>query len=175
MISAIYRRKKKDVETRLTSWAEIERIRTGYRQGGKKVVFTNGCFDVLHAGHIRYLEAARSLGDVLLVGLNSNASVQRLKGAGRPLVDEEDRAVLLTALRCVDYVIRFDEDTPLKLITMLLPDVLVKGGDYQPAHIVGRDTVIAQGGEVVTIPFVAGKSTSGLIEKVKSLLHQGML
>jgi D-beta-D-heptose 7-phosphate kinase/D-beta-D-heptose 1-phosphate adenosyltransferase len=134
------------------------------------VVFTNGCFDLLHVGHVRYLQAARSLGDFLVLGLNDDASVRRLgKGSGRPLTPQEDRAEILAALACVDAVVIFGQDTPLELILTLRPDVLVKGGDYTPQGIVGRTEVLAWGGEVHVIPFVPGKSTSSLIDKIRRL------
>ena len=136
------------------------------RTKGKKVVFTNGCFDLLHAGHVKYLQAARRLGDILVLGLNSDASVRRLKGEKRPLIAEEERAHILAALDCIDYVCLFDEDTPLQLISAIRPDVLVKGGDYKPEGVVGRDLVESYGGRVELIDFVDGKSTSGIIEKV---------
>jgi rfaE bifunctional protein nucleotidyltransferase chain/domain len=137
--------------------------------GGRKVVFTNGCFDLLHPGHVGYLEAARSLGDALIVGVNTDLSVSRLeKGPGRPLTPEADRARVLAALACVDRVVLFDEDTPLALITLLTPDVLVKGGDYRLDEIVGRDVVEARGGRVVALPFRPGYSTSGLVDRIRS-------
>lgn len=133
-----------------------------------RLVFTNGCFDLLHRGHVAYLQAARALGDALVVGVNTDASVRRLdKGTGRPLVAEEDRAYVLAALACVDAVTLFDEDTPLELLTALLPDVLVKGGDYAPHQVVGRGVVEAAGGEVVLIPFVEGYSTTRLLERIR--------
>ena len=133
---------------------------------GKRIVFTNGCFDLLHAGHVKYLQKARNLGDLLILGLNSDASVRRLKGENRPLIDEEERAHLLAALNCIDYVTIFNEDTPLELITALKPDILVKGGDYTPEGVVGKDVVEAYGGRVELITFVDGKSTTGIIEKI---------
>jgi len=133
------------------------------------VVFTNGCFDILHRGHVDYLQKARALGDCLIVGLNSDASVTRLKGPGRPLMPQEDRAFILEGLWAVDYITVFDEDTPQNLISALHPDVLVKGGDYQPEEIVGREIVEAAGGRVVTIPLVPNRSTSLLIRKLASL------
>ena len=136
---------------------------------GKKIVFTNGCFDLLHAGHVKYLQKARSLGDILVLGLNSDASVRRLKGEKRPLIDQEERAHLLAALGCIDYVVLFDEDTPLQLITALKPDILVKGGDYSLDGVVGRDVVEAYGGRVELVTFVDGKSTSNIIERVLKL------
>lgn len=131
------------------------------------LVFTNGCFDLLHPGHVRYLEGARQLGDVLVVGVNSDASVRRIKGAGRPVVSEADRAELLAALRCVNVVTLFAEDTPLELIDELRPDVLVKGGDYDLDDIVGRDLVEEGGGKVVVLPFVEGYSTTTLLDRLK--------
>jgi rfaE bifunctional protein nucleotidyltransferase chain/domain len=136
---------------------------------GRKVVFTNGCFDLVHLGHVRYLEAARSLGDALIVGVNTDASAARLaKGPGRPLNPEADRARLLAALACVDRVVLFAEDTPLALITLLQPDILVKGGDYQPHEIAGREVVEARGGKVLALPFVPGYSTTALLERIRS-------
>ena len=132
------------------------------------VVFTNGCFDTLHRGHVEHLAHARACGDALVVGLNSDASVRRLKGAGRPLVAEADRAAVLAALRSVDAVTVFDEDTPLALIGALLPDVLVKGGDYDLNGIVGRALVEAAGGDVRVLPFVEGYSTTDFVDRVKN-------
>lgn len=133
----------------------------------KKIVFTNGCFDILHVGHIRYLQQAATLGDLLVVGLNSDVSVRRLKGEGRPINGQEDRAELLCALDCVDEVVIFDEDTPYALIGDICPDVLVKGGDYKSCEVIGRDIVEAHGGKLVLIDFVAGKSTTNVINKIK--------
>lgn len=133
---------------------------------GRQVVFTNGCFDLLHAGHVKYLQAARRLGDLLVMGLNSDTSVRRLKGPKRPLIGEEERAHILAALDCIDYVCLFDEDTPLELISALKPHILVKGGDYTPEGVVGKDIVESYGGRVELIPFVDGKSTTNIIEKV---------
>ncbi len=133
---------------------------------GKRIVFTNGCFDLLHAGHVKYLQKARGLGDLLVLGLNSDASVRRLKGEKRPLIAEEERAHLLAALNCIDYVVLFDEDTPLALITQLKPDILVKGGDYTPDAVVGKEVVEAYGGRVELVAFVDGKSSTNIIERV---------
>ena len=130
--------------------------------------FTNGCFDLLHPGHVKYLEDARALGDFLVVGLNSDASVARLKGPGRPLQDEAARAAVLLGLRSVDAVVRFDEDTPLELIQALQPDVLVKGGDYTPETVVGREVVEGRGGRLVLIPFLPGHSTSRIEQRIRS-------
>ncbi|MBI5015803.1 MAG: D-glycero-beta-D-manno-heptose 1-phosphate adenylyltransferase [Deltaproteobacteria bacterium] len=136
------------------------------RARGGRVVFTNGCFDLLHPGHVTYLEAARDLGDALVVGLNSDASVQRLKGPTRPVLTQDERATVLAGLRSVDYVTIFEEDTPLRLIAALVPEVLVKGGDWPVDAIVGADVVLAAGGEVLSLPFVEGKSTTGIVERV---------
>ena len=145
------------------------------RPRDRRVVFTNGCFDVLHPGHVEHLAQAKALGDVLIVGLNSDASVRRLKGAGRPLVAEADRAAVLAALRSVDAVTLFDEDTPLGLISALLPDVLVKGGDYDLDGIVGREVVEEAGGEVRVLPFVEGYSTTGILDRSKATEQGGRM
>ncbi len=136
----------------------------------QKIVFTNGCFDILHKGHVTYLQEARRLGDVLIVGLNSDASVQRLKGPARPINSELDRKYVLEALRWVDCVSLFDEDTPLNLILKVKPDILVKGGDWPVEKIVGAKEVLADGGEVKTLSFVDGFSTTDTIEKIKQSL-----
>ena len=139
------------------------------RAAGQKLVFTNGVFDILHVGHVRYLEQARMLGDRLLVAINGDASVRELKGEGRPLMNQDERAEILAALRTVDYVTIFDDVSPRSLITCLSPDVLVKGGDYALDEIHGREEVEAAGGRVVSLPFVEGVSSSGIIEKMKKL------
>lgn len=136
-------------------------------RGKKRIVFTNGCFDLLHVGHIRYLQQARSLGDILVLGLNTDASVQRLKGPERPLQSEDERAEILAALSCVDYVTLFNEDTPLELIQTVKPDILVKGGDWTVDKIVGADFVLKNGGQVKSLQFVPGRSTTKLIEKMR--------
>lgn len=132
----------------------------------KRIVFTNGCFDLLHIGHVRYLEEAKTLGDVLVVGVNSDTSVRKLKGPQRPILFEEERTEILSGLECVDYVTLFNELDPLNLITSLQPDVLVKGGDWAKEQIVGREVVERSGGEVVILPFVGKASTSTLIETI---------
>ena len=142
---------------------------TDWKTRGKKVVFTNGCFDILHLGHIDYLEKARNLGDRLVVGLNTDESVQRIKGTGRPVVDETARARVIAALAFVDAVVYFGEDTPYELIDQLKPDILVKGNDYLAENIVGADIVMANGGEVLTIDLVEGYSTTNIIHKIKNL------
>lgn len=137
------------------------------RAAGKTVVFTNGVFDLLHVGHLRYLQQARALGDALIVGVNSDRSVRANKGAGRPITPETERAEILIALACVDAVVVFDEDTPHDIIAALQPDVLVKGADWADDAIVGRDVVEARGGRVVRVPIEAGHSTSALVEKIR--------
>jgi rfaE bifunctional protein nucleotidyltransferase chain/domain len=138
-----------------------------WQNAGLKVVFTNGCFDLLHLGHVDYLEKARSMGDKLVLGLNSDNSVSRFKGPERPLQDQQSRARVLAALQFVDLVVLFDEDTPLNLISQLLPNILVKGSDYLAENIVGADVVKKNGGEVKTIDFVPGYSTTRIVEKIK--------
>lgn len=135
-----------------------------FHSQGLKVVFTNGCFDILHRGHVEYLSKAADMGDVLVVGLNTDASVKRLKGEGRPVNNEEARALVLASLGFVDAVVLFDEDTPYELIKAVHPDVLVKGADYKVEEIVGYDIVTSYGGQVTTVPLVSGYSTSKLIE-----------
>lgn len=146
----------KDLETKLSEW----------RSTGKTMVFTNGCFDILHRGHVEYLAQASDLGDVLVVGLNTDASVKRLKGESRPVNDEQSRALLLSALQFVDAVVLFGEDTPYELIRQVQPDILVKGNDYKPEEIVGYDIVTARGGKVLTIDLVEGFSTTNIIRRM---------
>ncbi len=136
------------------------------KQAGKRIVFTNGCFDILHPGHIRYLQEARSLGDVLVVGVNSDRSVRELKGPQRPILTEQERCLLLSGLESVSYATVFDEPTPLALIRSVLPHVLVKGGDWGLSEIVGREEVEAGGGTVTSLPYENGQSTSGIIERI---------
>ncbi len=154
-----------DFSGKLIDFNEITTFRAKWRAEGRKVVFTNGCFDILHLGHVTYLSWARSQGDLLVVGVNSDASVRRNKGPKRPIVSEQDRAALLLSLRCVDFVCFFDEDTPYRLISKILPDVLVKGRDWA-GHVVGSDIVEAAGGSVRLADLVAGHSTTGIIERV---------
>lgn len=139
----------------------------GLKSSTGKIVFTNGCFDIIHLGHIEYLAAAKKMGDHLIVGLNSDDSVKRLKGNHRPIKNQETRARILAAFECVDYVIIFEEDTPINLIKTIDPDVLVKGGDYQIENIVGYEYVTKNGGKVVTLPFLEGHSTTEIIHKIK--------
>ena len=145
---------------------ELLRIIKTLKKKGKRIVFTNGCFDLLHLGHVRYLEEARALGDVLVVGVNSDSSVRKLKGRKRPILPEEERTEILSGLGCVDYITIFNEPDPLKLITSLKPNLLVKGGDWTREQIVGREVVERLGGELVIIPFVKGASTSNVIDTI---------
>jgi D-beta-D-heptose 7-phosphate kinase/D-beta-D-heptose 1-phosphate adenosyltransferase len=156
----------RDCDTKIKNLDVLAAIVEGEKRKGKKIVFTNGCFDLLHAGHVKYLQKARSFGDLLVLGLNSDASVRRLKGEKRPLIGEAERAHILAALDCVDYVVIFPEDTPMKLIETLQPSVLVKGGDYTPAGVVGKEVVESYGGCVELVDFVDGKSTTNIIEKI---------
>jgi rfaE bifunctional protein nucleotidyltransferase chain/domain len=146
---------------------ELLGVRKGLRAAGKTLVFTNGVFDLLHVGHVRYLTEAHALGDVLLVAINSDRTVRELKGEGRPIINESERAEILAALRQVDYVTIFDDVSPRSLITQLLPDVLVKGGDYNLDEIHGREEVESAGGRVISLPFIEGASTSTIIERMK--------
>lgn len=159
----------KDSHAKIKSLEVLSPIIAAEKDRGKRVVFTNGCFDLLHAGHVKYLQKARALGDLLVLGLNSDASVRRLKGSKRPLIDQDERAHLLAALDCIDYVVVFDEDTPLQLVTALKPLILAKGGDYSLDAVVGRDVVESYGGRVELVTFVDGKSTTNIIEKVLQL------
>jgi D-beta-D-heptose 7-phosphate kinase/D-beta-D-heptose 1-phosphate adenosyltransferase len=145
---------------------ELQPVLTELRQQGKRIVFANGCFDLLHPGHIHTLVQARALGDVLVVGLNSDESVQRLKGKKRPILNQTERAAILAALEAVDYVTIFDDDTPRTLILQFRPDVLVKGGDWSAETVVGKEEVETWGGEVVLIPYQTGNSTTNIIERV---------
>jgi D-beta-D-heptose 7-phosphate kinase/D-beta-D-heptose 1-phosphate adenosyltransferase len=148
-------------------------LRQSLRAAGKTVVFTNGVFDLLHVGHVRYLAAARALGDALVVAVNSDRTVRDLKGPGRPVTAENERAEILAALRQVDYVTIFDDVSPRSLIAALLPDVLVKGGDYTLDEIHGREEVEAAGGRVVSLPFIPGASTSTIVERIKEATVDG--
>jgi rfaE bifunctional protein nucleotidyltransferase chain/domain len=145
---------------------ELVRERERMRREGKQLVFTNGCFDLLHPGHVRYLNQARALGDALVVALNSDRSVRALKGEGRPILTQHERAEVMAALEDVDYVTIFDEDTPRELIAVLLPDILVKGGDWSIEKIVGREEVEAAGGKVLSLPYVEGSSTTDIVERI---------
>ncbi len=151
------------------NWIDAKKRVDKWKSTGLKVVFTNGCFDILHRGHVEYLTDAKSCGDKLVTALNSDSSVRGLKGDFRPIQSQDDRAAILDALASVDLVVIFDEDTPAEIIKTLIPDVLVKGGDYTPETIVGADTVTANGGEVKIIPFRSGQSTSIILEKIIKL------
>jgi D-beta-D-heptose 7-phosphate kinase/D-beta-D-heptose 1-phosphate adenosyltransferase len=156
----------RDSDIKIKNLDALEVIIAAEKAHGRKIVFTNGCFDLLHVGHVKYLQKARSYGDILVLGLNSDASIRRLKGERRPLIGQEERAHILAALDCIDYVVIFDEDTPLNLINTLKPSVLVKGGDYTLDGVVGREIVEAAGGRVELVSFVDGKSTTNIIEKI---------
>lgn len=153
--------------TRVLNPATLEQTVQSYRSQNKKIVFTNGCFDLLHIGHVTYLEEAKKLGDVLIVGINTDDSVKKLKGPTRPIQNENDRCEILAALKSVDHTVLFGEETPLDLIKNIKPDVLVKGGDWKIEQIVGSDFVMSYGGMVKSLNFVNGKSTTSIIEKSK--------
>ncbi|MBC86574.1 MAG: D-glycero-beta-D-manno-heptose 1-phosphate adenylyltransferase [Bdellovibrionaceae bacterium] len=151
----------------ILDWDQLKQTLAPLREG-RRLVFTNGCFDILHVGHARYLQEAKQQGDLLLVALNSDSSVRELKGSQRPIVPESERAELIAALGCVDFVTLFSEDTPQKLIESLLPDVLVKGGDWAIEQIVGHEVVLGHGGEVKSLQFVEGRSTTNIVDKIQS-------
>jgi rfaE bifunctional protein nucleotidyltransferase chain/domain len=156
------------VHEKVISRHEIVSALTTRRSQGQRVVFTNGCFDLMHVGHTRYLQAAKDLGNLLVVGVNTDRSVRDLnKGSDRPIVPEQQRAEVLAALACVDYVVLFDEADPGRLIAEIQPDVLVKGGDWTPDKIIGRETVEARGGVVKTLPLVPGVSTTAIVERIR--------
>ena len=155
------------LQAKLCDWPRLEAKLNAWRLDGARVVFTNGCFDLLHLGHIDYLTKTADLGDKLIVAVNTDASVRKLKGANRPIQDEQSRARPLAALEAIDAVILFDEDSPLHLITQIKPDVLVKGGDYTIDTIVGSDVVLNAGGKVEVIPFLDGYSTTAIEQKIK--------
>ncbi|MBS2098209.1 D-glycero-beta-D-manno-heptose 1-phosphate adenylyltransferase [Carboxylicivirga linearis] len=156
------------IEDKIKKQDEAKSIVQKWIHKGEKVAFTNGCFDIVHRGHVEYLSKAKDLGTKLVLGLNTDASVRRLKGESRPVVDEYSRAILLAALQFIDLVVFFDEDTPYELIKALQPDILVKGSDYKAEDIVGYDVVTAKGGKVETIDFVEGFSTTTIVEKIKT-------
>lgn len=157
----------KQIEKKIVTRNDWEKLKNHFQS--KKIVFTNGCFDILHLGHVHYLSAAKDLGDILVIGLNSDDSVKRLKGENRPMNTQYARALLLAALQFVDFVIVFDEDTPLNLIQQITPHVLVKGGDYKIEDVVGVDWVMAHGGKVEIVDFVEGYSSTNLIKKKNML------
>jgi rfaE bifunctional protein nucleotidyltransferase chain/domain len=157
------------IKSKIYKWEDLSRAIAIWKFKDRKIVFTNGCFDILHQGHVTYLAQAAELGDNLIVGLNSDASVKKLnKGANRPIQDQDSRALILASLHLVSAVILFDEETPAELIKKVQPDVLVKGGDWKPEQIVGYDTVKARGGEVISIDFLPGFSTTAIEQKIKS-------
>jgi D-beta-D-heptose 7-phosphate kinase/D-beta-D-heptose 1-phosphate adenosyltransferase len=156
------------VSAKLKSLAELKAIRAEARRQGRSVVFTNGCFDLLHRGHVHMLREAKARGDALIVAINSDRSVKAIKGPRRPVLPEEDRVELIAAMEMVDYVILFDEPDPYSLIAALTPDVLVKGGDWSAEKIIGADLVTQNGGEVAVVPYLKGFSTSEIIERIKS-------
>lgn len=152
--------------SKIHTWEQLPSTLSRWRAAGDKIVFTNGCFDLLHYGHLHYLADARDLGERLVVGLNSATSVRRLKGPNRPINDELTRTHQLAALAMVDAVVIFEEDTPLELIKLVQPDILVKGGDWQPEQIVGSDVVLARGGKVLSLPYIQGYSTTNIERKI---------
>jgi len=152
----------------ITKIDKIAEILAELSNQDKKIAFTNGCFDILHRGHVEYLEKAKKYADILVLGLNSDSSVRRLKGEPRPYVNEADRAYILSRLEAVDIVCLFDQDTPLELLKRVKPDFLIKGGDYKLDQIVGRELVESHGGQVLTIPFIEGKSSTSIIDQIKT-------
>ena len=155
------------MKNKLKTWEEIAAIIKDIKSQNKKIVFTNGCFDILHSGHVQYLAEAKELGDILILGLNSDSSVKRLKGKDRPINNERERSVILSALYSISYIVIFEDDTPYKLIKHIKPDILVKGGDWEPKDIVGSDVVSSYNGEVKSLSFIEGKSTTDIINKLK--------
>lgn len=163
----------REVEDKIVNREQLKKELDRLRGKGKKVVFTNGCFDILHVGHARYLKEAKKTGDVLVLALNSDASVRAIKGETRPLIPEEERAYMVASLEAVDYVTIFSETTPLELIDYLKPDVLVKGGDWAEEQVMGRESVRKWGGKVVIIPEIKGASTTNIVEKIRKVYCDG--
>lgn len=157
------------IQNKILSPEKLTDYLLGWKQNNLKLVFTNGCFDLLHTGHIHYLAEASEYGDLLIIGLNTDESVEKLKGLGRPVTDEYSRAIHLAALQFVDYIVLFDEDTPYDLIKTISPNFLIKGSDYKPENIVGYDILKAGGGQIITIDFIEGYSSTSIIERIKSL------
>jgi rfaE bifunctional protein nucleotidyltransferase chain/domain len=157
------------MKSKILKLSDLVQVIEGLREAGKRIVFTNGCFDILHVGHVRYLAAARSKGDILVLGLNSDASVKSIKHDNRPIVSQDQRAEVLAGLACVDYITIFDESDPLALIQTIKPDVLIKGADWKEAEIIGSDIVKSYGGKVVRIEVVPGISTSRIIQRILKL------
>lgn len=158
---------------KILTWEELKKEVQRSRTEGKKIAFTNGCFDILHVGHIRYLKKAKNFGDILIIGLNTDRSIKLIKGEKRPIVPEKERAEVLAALEFVDYIVLFDEPDPLRLIEALTPDVLVKGADWAKGKIVGKETVKNAGGRVVRVPLVDRASSTGMIEKIIKVYGRG--
>ena len=158
---------------KIVDWKTLKKEVETWQKQGLKVVFTNGCFDILHIGHVRYLQEAKRYGDKLIIGLNSDASVRKIKGEKRPIIPQEQRAEVLAALSCVDRIVIFDEPTPLRLITFLQPDVLIKGADWPEEKIVGREVVLRKGGIVKRIPLAKGVSTTRIIEEIITRYKHG--
>ncbi len=156
------------IQQKISDQLILQSVLTDWHSNNKKVVFTNGCFDLIHRGHIDYLAKAADLGDVLIIGLNSDASVQRIKGKNRPIIDEYSRALVLASFEFVTSVVIFDEDTPYNIIKLIQPDVLVKGADYKVEEIVGHDIVLSKGGEVITLEYLPGFSTSAIENKIRN-------
>ena len=156
----------KFTDHKIISLEDIGNSVQSWRKESLKLVFTNGCFDILHSGHVRYLQTAAGFGDILVLGLNSDSSVRKLKGPHRPIMIQDDRAYLLSAIEAIDYIVIFDEETPAKLIQTVNPDVLVKGGDYLPQDVVGYDTIKKNGGCLKIVEYVEGKSTSGIVNSI---------
>ncbi len=159
------------IKFKIVSGIDLSRLLAFYRFRNKKIVFTNGCFDLIHLGHVEYLMQAANLGDVLIIGLNSDSSVIKIKGPGRPVLDQESRAMTLAAFSFVNNIVLFDEETPYELIKQIRPDILVKGGDYKPGEIVGYDIVKENGGEVKILDFIKGYATSDIIKGIVSQIH----
>ena len=157
-----------NIKSKIFSLDKLKNQVNTWKKAGEEVVFTNGCFDIIHRGHIEVLARTADLGDKLIIGLNSDQSIQKLKGEGRPIIDEQSRAILLAALRFVDAIVLFSDDTPLNLISTLLPNVLAKGGDYEIETIVGHEIVQQNGGEVILVPFLDGFSSTNIIDKIKN-------
>lgn len=160
------KQENRSLNTKIKTLPRLSKIIRKLKKEKKRIVFTNGCFDILHYGHVQYLQDARRKGDVLVVAVNSDASIRRIKGASRPIVDEQDRVRVIAGLESVDYVVLFNEDTPLSVIRALKPQILVKGADWSVKDIVGRDIVRAYGGKVVTVNLIPGRSTTSLIKKI---------
>ena len=156
------------IKSKIVSGIDLAHLLSFYRFRNQKVVFTNGCFDIIHLGHVKYLSQAADLGNILIIGLNSDSSVNKIKGHDRPVLDQKSRALTLAAFSFVNNIVLFDEETPYKLIKQISPDILVKGGDYKPEEIVGYDIVKDYGGEVKILDFIKGYSTSGIVERITS-------